>query len=484
MFRKTFFLMTALLSSVLLLQGCSTNAATGRSQFTALMPAAQENQIGASEHEKIVAQFGLYEDPALNAYIREIGKRVTAKTERSDVQYRFYILDTPMVNAFALPGGYLYLSRGLIGLANNEAQAAAVLAHEAAHVTARHSAERYSRSVVTSLGAGVIGAVLGSQQASQALGVGTNLYLSSYSRHQEDEADSLGLRYMTQGGYDPQEMAAFLSSLQADTGLNARIEGRESSSGINYFSTHPATGDRVRKTINEARSFPDSNVKNREAYLRKINGLLYGDSPKQGFTRGQTFYHPDLGFKMTAPKGFRFVNQPSQVVVTNNNGALAVFDMAKRLKGQSAASYITQNWLKDKSGLNVERVTVNGMNAATTSFSGNVNNKPVKLRVIAIEFESGRFARFQVAIPSGAASRTVNDLKSITYSFARLSASERNKIKPLRIRTVAAKSGDTIQSMARRMAYESYQEDRFRVLNGLLPSQALVVGRLYKIVTE
>ena len=487
LFSGSFFLTSiTLLLGALALQGCSTNAATGKSQFTALMSPAQENSVGASEHQKIIAQYGLYDDPSLSSYVSKIGHRVTQKTERDDVEYKFYVLDTPIVNAFALPGGYIYLSRGLLALANNEAQMAAVLAHEAGHITGRHSAERYSRGVVTSVGAGLLGAVLGNAQASQALGVGANLYLSSYSRAQENEADTLGLRYMTQGGYDPDEMAAFLSALQSQTTLDARLAGQQASSGVNYFSTHPPTAERVLKTQGEAVSYADSNVVNRDVYFQQINGMTYGDSAKQGFVRqengGKTFYHPEIGFSFTAPNAYRIINQSNQVVVTANNGSAVLFDMAKRSGGQSAESYLVNSWLKERAGVRAERTTINGMNAATAAFNGTVNGAAMTIRVVAIEFTSGSFARFQIAIPRGASQSTVDDLKRVSYSFAKLSNAQKAKLQPYRVRIVTAKSGDTIASMARRMPYNDSPEERFRVLNSLLPNEALVAGRKYKII--
>jgi len=207
------------------LAGCTTNPATGEQQFAALMSPQQEVRVGAEEHEKVIKQFGLYNDPALVNYVGEIGRRVTRNTERPDVQYKFFIVDSPIVNAFALPGGYIYVSRGLLALANSEAELAAVLAHETGHIPGRHSAERYSRGVVTSLGAAVLAAAIGNDTASQALGVGSDLFLKSYSRGQENEADSLGMRYLSRAGYDPKAMAAFLANLQEESALQTRISG-------------------------------------------------------------------------------------------------------------------------------------------------------------------------------------------------------------------------------------------------------------------
>ncbi|MGB0719843.1 MAG: M48 family metalloprotease [Bdellovibrionales bacterium] len=479
---KPLFLFFALLGASLGLQACSTNPATGKQQFTALMSPQQENKVGASEHENIVAQYGLYDNAAISRYVSRVGARVTAKTERPDVKYQFFVLDSPIVNAFALPGGYIYISRGLLALANSEAQMAAVLSHEAGHVTGRHTAERYSRSVVTSLGTGILGAVIGSAGASQALGLGANLYLSSYSRGQESEADSLGLRYMTQGGYDPDEMTAFLSSMSANSNLESRLQGKSGAGGGNYFSTHPATADRVAASNAQAKNYPQNGTVNRDGYLQAINGMTYGDSEKQGFVRDQSFYHPGLGFTFTVPKGFNISNQPNQVAAIDNaSGSVIVYDMDARQNGMSAQNYLTQIWMKDKP-VQAERITINGMNAATAGFSGSVNNKPMTIRVIAIEFKPNTFARFMVGVPNGASQSLVDALKTATYSFRPMSAAEKQNLKPYRLRLVTAQSGDTIASLARRMPFTTLQEDRFRVLNGLLPNEALVTGRQYKTV--
>ena len=279
-------------------------------------------------------------------------------------------------------------------------------------------------------------------------------------------------------------MPAFLSALHAQSNLDTRLAGRSPNSGVNYFSTHPPTGDRVRKTSGEAQAFPDSDLKRRDTYLRKISGITYGDSAKQGFARGQTFYHPQIGFSFTAPNGYRIVNQPSQVVVTANNGAALLYDMAKRTQGQSAENYLVGSWLKNKAGVRAERTSVNGMNAATAAFNGTVNGKAMTIRVMAIEFAPETFARFQIAIPNGASKAVVDDLKRASYSFKRLSNREKNNLKPFRLRTVKAKSGDTIASVASKMPYDDKREERFRVLNGLLPNETLVAGRAYKIVSK
>ncbi|MBL4804013.1 MAG: M48 family metalloprotease [Alphaproteobacteria bacterium] len=480
---KSLFLKHGIFLSILpllLLGACSTNPATGEKQFTALMSPQQEVQVGASEHEKIVQQFGLEKDPQINSYVSEIGKRVSAETERPDVQYKFFVLDSPIVNAFALPGGYIYISRGLLALANNEAEVAAVLAHETGHITGRHSAERYSRGVVTTLGAGLLGAVLESDGAAQALGTGANLYLSSYSRGQENEADTLGLRYMTRGQYNPNAMSSFLYSLQRQSDLDAKVAGRSSTSAFSYFSTHPATGERVSKTRAEAQAYAQTGEVGRDDHLNTIAGMTYGDSAEQGFARGNRFYHPALGFTFEVPEGFAITNQPSQVVATSaQTGSAIIFDMAAS-QGMAPANYV-QNWVKDRNLQDIESITVNGMPAATGSFSGIVQGRATTIRLVAIRY-GDKFVRFQIAIPQNAPASLVTALKQTTYSFRSLSQSERGSVRPLSIKLFTARGGDTVVSRAQQSGFDDYKAERFRVLNGLAPNEELQSGVLYKTV--
>lgn len=476
-------LFLSLLATALLpLGACSTNPATGKQQFAALMSPSQENEVGASEHQKIVQQFGLVEDKALNNYVTSIGNKVTANTERPEVKYKFFIIDSPIVNAFALPGGYIYVSRGLLALAGSEAELASVLGHEAGHITGRHSAERYSRGVVTTLGAGILSAAIGSEGASQALGVGANLFMSSYSRDQENEADTLGLRYMTRGGYAPEAVPSFLYSLQRQSQLEASLNG-QSGQGFSYFSTHPATSDRVSKTKAEAGVYPQGGNHSRDTHLNAINGMTYGDSAKQGFARGTDFYHPAMGFTFSVPQGFKITNQPSQVVATNNAGSVVIFDMVANKQGLSPSQFIGNVWLKEAKLQGLENITVNGLPAATASLPGTVGGKAVTIRVVAISWQ-GKLVRFQMAIPNSASSALVEQLKKTTYSFRMMSASEKKSVHPYKLRLYTAKANDTVASISRRMPFDTMQEERFRILNAIGPGQDVAPGARYKIVSE
>lgn len=471
-------------ATTLTLAACSVNPATGEKQFTAFLPASQEASVGASEHQKVRQTYGDFVTGPVADYVSRIGQKVAANTERSDVQYQFFVIDSPVVNAFAVPGGYVYISRGLMALANSEAELAAVIGHEIGHITARHAASRMSQGVLAGLGAAVLSAATGSQAVGQIANVGSDLYIKSYSREQEHQSDELGVRYISRAGYDPKSMAAFLANLDAQTKLDKRIAGQEEGEGMNYFSTHPVTSERITRASGVAMNYPaGSKVENGDVYLSMLNGLTYGDSEDQGFIRGDNFYHPRMGFMFSVPSGFTLNNTPSEVVATHSNGSVIILDSGRDDQGRDPLAYLTQNWMKANPPADAESITVNGLRAATAAFAGSVNNRPVIIRVVAIEWKPGQFFRFQMAIPQNAGTDVVEGMKRTTYSFRAMTAQERSSIRALRLRTYQAKAGDTVASVSQQMAFPNYREERFRVLNGLGGGN-LVPGKLYKIVTE
>ncbi|PZO82103.1 MAG: peptidase M48 family protein [Micavibrio aeruginosavorus] len=447
------------------------------------MPASQEASIGASEHEKIVAAYGGAIRGPIADYVSRIGQNLAKNTERADVTYTFTVLDSPVVNAFALPGGYVYVSRGLIALANNEAELAGVIAHEIGHVTGRHSAARTSQGAVIGLGAAILSAATGSQALGQVANVGSDLYIKSYSRGQEMEADDLGIRYLSRAGYDPRAMATFLASLDAQTKLDQRIAGKQGGDLPGYLSTHPVTSDRVNQANVIAANYQGGqNLLNRDAFMQAVNGIVYGDSAQQGFVRGNTFFHPAMGFAFDIPQGFEVQNNPSELLAVHSNGSALIFDSGRDNSNRDPLSYLTQVWMKDAPASNPESVTINGMRAATAAFAGTANGKSVSIRVVAIEWNPGQFFRFQMAIPQNAGTDVVEGMKRTTYSFRKMSESEKNSVKPLHVRIVKAGAGDTVASLGAKMQFPSYREERFRVLNAI--SGPLVAGQTYKVVTQ
>lgn len=471
-------------AAFLTVSACSVNPATGDRQFTALLPADKEAAVGAQEHQNVEKSFGKFMSGPLADYVSTVGAKIAANTERKDVQYKFHVIDSPIVNAFAVPGGYVYVSRGLLALANSEAELAGVLAHEVGHITARHAAERVSQGFLVNLGAAVLGAAAGNADIGRAAGLGSELYIKSYSRGQEHESDSLGVRYLSRAGYDANAMAGFLKNLDAQTKLDAKLSGKKTS-GFNYFSTHPITSERVKQASVEAQNYSKRKaVVNRDSHLQKINGMTYGDSADQGFVRGNNFYHTKIGFMFSVPEGTKISNSQAAVMAKHNNGTVIVFDMGKVQQAIPPLDYIKNVWLKNQTVGSAESIKVNGMNAATAAFTGVVQGKSVTIRLVAIEWKPGEFFRFQMAIPKTVNSAFMDELKKTTYSFRRLTASEKNSIRPKRIKLVAAKSGDTVKSLGARMKVDELMSQQFMVLNGLTANDRIIAGRLYKVISD
>ncbi len=469
------------------LGGCSTNPATGRPTFTAFMSESDELQVGRQEHPKIVAEFGgAYNDPEITKYVDSIGQFLASTSERPDLKFTFTVLDSPVVNAFALPGGYVYITRGLMTLANSEAELAGVVGHEIGHITARHTAQRYSQAMLANIGAMGIGIFTGSGALANLAGSGAQLYLQSYSRDQEFEADTLGVRYISRATYEPQAMASFLGSLAADSRLEAELAGQPGAADqYNIMATHPRTLDRVQRAIAAAagEEVADPMVA-RDIYLSKIDGMLYGDDPKEGFIKGRRFAHPVLKFEFTVPEGFRLYNSPAAVIARGPDGAGIQFDQAPSAPSGDLVDYLANVWAKNISVGNLERITVNGMDGATGTARVRTNSGTADLRLAAIRYSADKVYRFLFIIPSGQADRLSEGLRRTTYSFKKLSDAEAAALKPLRIRVVTVKAGDTIASRAKRMAFDDHQVERFRVLNGLADGATLTPGQQVKLVAE
>ncbi|MFT5182512.1 MAG: putative Zn-dependent protease, partial [Alphaproteobacteria bacterium] len=299
-----------LMGLALLLAGCSVNPATGERNFTAFMSPEDELRVGREQHPKILQEFGgAYDHARATAYVNAVGQKLARRSDLPDLKYTFTVLDSDVINAFALPGGFVYISRGLLALANTEAEIAGVLAHEIGHVTARHSAQRYSSSVVAGLGTALLGVVVGGG-AAQLGQQGAAVYLQGYSRDQEFEADKLGVRYLARTGYETRSMASFLASLQAYSALEAKTSGLgDPASRYNIMSTHPRTGDRVAAATKAAQTTAVANPRiGNIDHLNAIEGIVFGDSDGQGFVRGRVFAHKILGFQFEVPDGFHLAN--------------------------------------------------------------------------------------------------------------------------------------------------------------------------------
>ncbi|MAS87905.1 MAG: peptidase M48 family protein [Micavibrio sp.] len=479
-----FFKICNVVAILITLGSCSYNQATGEKQFTAFMPAAKEAQIGAQNHAAVLKEYGEYKDAELSAYVNRIGQKLAQYTERDDVKYTFTVIDSPIVNAFAVPGGYIYISRGLITLANNEAELASVIGHEIGHITARHSAQQQSQGVLANIGLVALSIATDTAAVRQAGSLGTDLFLKSYSRKHENQADELGIRYIAKAGYDPYAAQSFLSHLEADSALEKKIK-KETGSIPVYFSTHPLTADRVREASVIASSYPKGQFDDQKVeYFRLIDNVTYGDSADKGFVRGQTFVHPNLGFMFDAPQGFEIVNQPNRVIAQSQN-AVIIFDGAKKNAAQSIEDYLVNVWKRGKTGYDTpERLTINGMDAAMTSYVATISGQQKRVREVAIAYNTTDIYRFTFVMETNASIATQTSLKDTMYSFKKMSANDKLRYPPQRIKVFVAKAGDTVAQKASIMPFDDYKEERFRVLNGMSLLEPLTPNRLYKTIIE
>ena len=468
--------------------GCTINPATGQSSFTGFMSESDEARIGKENEASVLAEFGgAYDDPALQAYVQQLGKNVALHSERPDMEYRFTVLNSDIVNAFAMPGGYIYVTRGLLALANNEAELAGVLGHETGHVVARHMAQRYSQAMMAQIAAAGLGIATGDAAIGQLATQGAAVYLQSFSRDEEYQADLLGVRYITKAGYDPQAMATFLQKLLLHSRLQAEMAGHPGTADqFDIMATHPRTADRVERALAEAGTTAAAGkpILNGDAYLAKINGLLFGDDPRQGVVRGQSFLHPVLRFAFTAPSGYQLVNGADQVTAQADDEKSAIaFDIADKAGDDDPLNYLTGNWAAKLSLDDARAYSVNGLPAATGSALVNTKSGRLYARLAVVRLNGTMYRFLGIAAPDNAG-QIDNALLSTAASFRALPAGEAAAIKAFRIRIVTVAKGDTVASLSQRMAFKTYREQRFRVLNGLQPADTLAPGRKVKIVVE
>lgn len=486
---RRFLAMVPLLAMAALVSGCSTNPATGEQNFTAFMSPEDELRVGAEEHPKLVRQFGgKYPDRSLEAYVQRLGSMLSRVSELPDLKFSFTVLNDHRINAFALPGGYIHITRGLLAMAENEAEVAGVLAHEIGHVTARHSAQRYSQTMAANLGLtllGVLGQVAGAPGGIGDLAsVGADLYLKSFSREQETEADTLGVRYMTRAGFDADGMTSFFRKLQSHEDLEAKLANKNGDSGHSFNATHPRTTDRIQHAIKLAQvAHRDDAHVGRAEYLPHIDGLMFGDDPSQGVRRGRLFQHPDLKIEFKVPPNFHMVNQRSQVIAKGPDDTAFAFDMIGA-KERGNVGRLT-DYLVDKYALkDVEAITINDMPAATGHKSLTLKEGPREGRVVVIEERNDRIYRLIFLAPPAMAKKYETAFRRTTYSFRRLEPDEVAAIQPLRITLHTVAGDDDVTTLAGQQPFTRGSEDWFRLLNMQALERPLKAGTMVKLVRD
>ena len=470
---------------LLIVTGCVQNKATGDRQLV-ILSQDEENNIGAREHPKIIKAFGgIYEDNNLQEYINNIGNRLAANSELPDIRWTFTILDSPVVNAFALPGGYIYVTRGLISLANDESEIASVIGHEIAHVTARHTAERHAKATISGLGLEILDIVIGRPIVSNLANIGMQGILSSFSRSQELEADKLGIRYIKKSNYDTEGSTRFLSRLDVLT----KISNEKNSNLINsIFATHPKTLDRIQYSKTLATNLSADVLRNKEKFLFAIDNMVYGDSSKHGVIRDNLFLHLDLNFKFEVPKDYKIDNQENAVISNNkDNTVIVIFDGLINQESISLIEIVEANIGRSRL-YNYDEFLINNRVAISVEDKSLVNYNGAKYnrKVYLIAWNNKRVWRFTVLSAPNLLDNSILEAENIVMSFDSLSNYDRKIAQPSRIKIIKVLEGDTINSLSQNMAVSKNKKELFCVLNGIDCSSenaSLSIGEPIKMIS-
>ena len=444
------------------------------------LPADAPRVVGAErprdrDHERLVAAFGgEAKAPEAQRLLSEVTKHLVDASDRPDEAYQVTILNSPVVNAFALPNGHLYVTRGLLALANDTAEIAAVLAHEIAHVTLRHASQRNELQARSTLIKRVTENVLNNAEEAALVQSQARSNLASFSRSQELEADQAGVKVLARAGFDPYGAPRFLTAL-------GRSATGGSDNSADMMASHPNTRDRINLALQAARrasGAPGIGAAGRSEYLSVIDGIAYGDDPADGVVRGRRFIHSRLGVAFEAPEGFTLENTSQAVLGASADGSRRLlFDAADTPAGQSLEEVLRSTWNDTIEPGSMTTTTVNGLPVATALSVG----KEWSFRLSAIRIGNTTY-RLILASRSGASNldglfrRTLESVRQVQPDEARA-------IRPLRLRIVTAQPGDTIQSLAERMPVDR-PLDRFMQMNGLDRSDSLKVGERYKIAVE
>jgi len=428
------------------LVACATNPVTGRREVM-LMSESQEIGIGQESHPQILEEMGEYDDPALQQYVNELGQRLARRSERPDLPWHFTVVDQPVVNAFAVPGGFIYITRGILSYLDNEAQLVGVLGHEIGHVTARHSAQQYTRQVSGSVGLAALGIFV---PAARPLGDVTSTAVGAlflkYGRDDELQADDLGARYAATNGWDPRQVPAFLTTL-------GRLSEGSTRGVPNWLSTHPEPASRVKDIqplVQQLTAAGGSFTVERDGYLRRVDGMLYGDNPEQGIVRGSTFLHPELRLQLEFPQTWEVMNSPRQVVASAPGADLVMLmEIVQQPQGRTVQE-VALNSMRGAGLAPVQgdRATLNGLEAWVGVYRGRLQGLGnVVLRAGHISHNRQIYLVAGIAPPAAFEQVDAEFLRTIR-SFRALSAAEAEAIHPNRIDLYTVRSNDTWASIA------------------------------------
>ena len=481
---------------ITIIYGCATNPVTG-GQDLVLMSEKEEIELGKQVNEETLKQYSLYNDLELQNYVQYVGKKVAAKSHRSNLEYSFTVVDSPEVNAFALPGGYIYITRGLMGYLNSEAELAAVLGHEIGHVTARHAVRQHSATQLTGIGA-AIGSIIGeafipgisSAGGQELVGIAGTAMLSGYGRDHELEADRLGAEYLARSGYDPDAMLEVIGVLKDQELFEIKLAREENRAPRIYhgvFSTHPDNDTRLQEVIGPARAIKAASTEatfiGSTEYLQRIDGMVYGENTDQGLIKGRDFYHGDMGFAMRFPQGWVIQNLPDRLLAGSANGTA----MMQALVQGKDPRLDPRGFMEQRMGLtqvtNGQALTVNGLPAytGTTIVNTDVGKRQVRITVIYLENSAFVFMG-RTADPNGLGVYN-NAFMETIRSFRPLTNEERDvATRSDRIKILRADETTSFTSLSSSTSLDKFPEQQLRLINGMYPTGDIKSGELVKSV--
>ena len=439
--------------------------------------AVAQTPASEREHARILTTYGgVYNDPKLQAFVSKTVDRLVAASERPDQPYKVTILNSGAVNAFALPTGQLYVTRGLIALADDTSELSSVLSHEMAHVIAKHAAIREEQAAAV---ARVATDVSADPEVTAFTLAKSKLTMANFSREQEFQADDMGVGISARAHFDPYGAARFLTSMERNAELKA---GKPSyDPRADFVSSHPATPERIQRVLATAHKDTSSDYveRDREDYLSAIDNIVYGEDPSEGFVRGRRFLHPKLGFTFQAPENFTLDNTAQAVIGVRDGGSQAMrFDVVRVPADQSLGDYLNSGWMENVDKASTEDITINGFPAASATAHGD----QWQFRIYALRFGSDVY-RFIFASRQKSTESERNARETVN-SFRRLTLEEIQDARPLRIKVITVQPGDTVESLSHRMAGVDHALERFRVLNGLDAHAQVKVRDRVKIVVD
>ncbi len=472
-------LLKSVLTTILIFSvfSCSVNPVTGKKEIM-LMTKDQEIALGIQSNPEILATFGAYQDATLQNFIDQKGQQMARISHRPELTYKFQILDSPVVNAFALPGGFVYFTRGIMAHFNNEAEFAGVLGHEIGHITARHGAQQYTQQILLQ-GALLVGVAV-SEDFAQYAGLasqGLGLLMLKFGRDDESQSDQLGVQYSTKIGYDAHEMAHFFKTID-------RLSGGNNGGIPTFLSTHPNPLDRYNKVNQLAtevqRTLPNAPLQvNRDQYLRMIDGLVYGEDPRQGYLENNTFYHPELKFQFPVPQNWQYQNMPAQVQMAPHDGkALMIFTLAQEKSLAEAAAAITKDTsfrLQDR-----QSTTVNGFSAVTLvgdqrAQDGNI----VRSLMYLVQYDNWiyKFVGMSYAQDFNTYRPT---FENTMRNFRQLNDASKINVQPERIRIKTVAQNGTLEATLRGFGIPEKRLEELAILNGMELKGQVSKGTLIK----